>query len=131
MQQPGNPADDPPPENRGTSTDPMVPKPKIAKPPSPTKPLKSDTEEVVITGASFQEPGNPVALAKHSAKEELVERSKVKFHMANYSHLSISEIFSGYMNQIHGNHELEIDMVKHMHQKHEVLIPALVCDTFL
>ena len=126
MQQPDNPADDPPPENRGTSADPMVADPLVAEPPSPTKPPKPNTEEVVITGTGFQEPGNPIALAKHSAKEELIERRKVKFDMANYSHLSISEIFSIYLNQVHSSRDLEIDMVKHMHQKHEVLILALI-----
>ena len=126
MQQPDNPADDSPPENRGTSIDPVVAEPKIPEPPSPTKPLKPDTEEVVIIGAGFQEPENPVSLAKHSANEELVERRKVKFDMANYSRLSISETFSGYLNQVHISHDLEIDMVKHMHQKHEVLILTLI-----
>ena len=125
MQQPDNPADDPPPENHGTSADPVAAESETTEPPSPTKPLKPNTEEVVITGAGFQESGNPVAVAKHSAKEELVERRKVKFDMANYSHLSISEILSGYLNQIHSSRELEIDMVKHMHQKHKVLILAL------
>ena len=121
MQQPDYHADDPPPENRGTSVDPMV-----AELPSPTKPPKPNTEEVVVTSTGFQEPGNPVALAKHSAKEELVESRKVKFDMANYSHLSISEIFSGYLNQVHNSRHLEIDMVEHMHQKHEVLILTLI-----
>ena len=109
----------------------MIPEPEIPEPSNPTKPLKPDTEEVVITGAGSQEPGNPVALAKHSAKEELVERRKVKFDMANYSHQSISEIFSGYLNQVHNSRDLEIDMVKHIHQKHELLILGLVWDTFL
>ena len=80
----------------------------------------------MITGTGFQEPGNPIALAKHSAKEEMIERRKVKFDMANYSHLSISEILSSYLNQVHNSRDLEIDMVKHMHHKHEVLIPVLI-----
>ena len=126
MQQPDNPADDPPLENRGPSTDLEVVEPEIAELPSLTKPLKPDTEEVAITGSSFQEPGNLVALAKHFAKEELVERRKVKFDMANYSHMNISEILSSYLNQVHNSHDLEIDMVKHMHQKHEVLTLALI-----
>ena len=126
MQQPDDPANDPLPENGGTYADPMSADPLVAEPPSPTKPPKPNTEEVVVTGTGFQEPGNPVALAKHSAKEELIERRKVKFDMANYSHLSMSEILSGYLNQIHSSRDLEIDMVKHMHQKHEVLILALI-----
>ena len=121
MQQPDDPADDPPPENRGTSADPLV-----AKPPSPIKPPKPNTEEFVVTGTGFQEPGNPFALVKHSAKEELVEMCKVKFDMANYSNQNISEILSCYLNQVHNSRDLEIDMVKHMHQKHEVLTLALI-----
>ena len=97
MQQPEEPADDPPPKNPGTSVEHIVLDPLGAEPPSPIKPSEPNTEEVLITGTGFQEPGNPIALAKHSAKEELIERRKVKFDMANYSHLNISEILSGYL----------------------------------
>ena len=86
------------------------------EPPILVKPLEPYAKEVLITGTGFQESGSPIALAKHSAKEELVERCKVKFDMANYSHLSMSEILSGYLNQIHNSCDLEIDMVKHMHK---------------
>ena len=86
---------------------------------------------ILITGTGFQESGNLVALAKHSAKEELTERRKVKFDMANYSHLSISEILSDYLNQIHSSRDLEIDMVKHMHQKYEVSIFVFTQDILL
>ena len=120
MQQPEEPVNDPPPENRGTSADHIVVDPLGTEPPIPVKPSEPDTEEVLITGTGFQEPGNPIALAKHSAKEEMVERCKVKFYMANYSHMSMSEILSGYLNQIRSSRDLEIHMVKHMHQKHEV-----------
>ena len=91
-----------------------------ANPPSPIKPSEPSTEEVLITSTGFQELGNPISLAKHSAKEELIEKRKVKFDMANYSHLSISEILSSYLSQVHTSRDLEIDMVKHMHQKYEV-----------
>ena len=97
MQQPEDPTDDPPPENRGTSADHIAADPLVAEPPSPTKPSEPNTEEVLNTGTGFQEPGNPIALAKHSAKEELIYRRKVKFDTVNYSHTSISEIFSGYL----------------------------------
>ena len=45
--------------------------------------------------------------------------------MANYSHLSINEVLSGYLSQVHSSRDLEIDMVKHMHQKYEVSTSAL------
>ena len=91
VQQPEDATNDPPPESHGTSADHTVVDPLGTEPPNLVKPLEPDTEEVLITGTSFQEPGNHIALAKHSAKEELVERRKVKFDMANYSHLWLSE----------------------------------------
>ena len=74
----------------------------------------------MITGTSFREPGQPTVLAKHSAKDEFVERRKVRFDIADYSQLSVSEVFSDYLNQFHSRRNLEIDMVKQMHQKYEV-----------
>ena len=124
MKQPEEPADVPPLENHGTSADHIVVHPLGTEPPVTVKPAEPDIEEVLITRTGFEEPGNPISLAKHSAKEELFERRKVKFDMANYSHLSMSKILSGYLNKIHNSRDLEIDMVKHMHQKHEVSILA-------
>ena len=95
VQHPEELADDPPPENRGTSTEHIIIDPLGAEPPSPIKPSEPNTEEVLITANGFPEPGNPTALAKHSAKEELIEKRKVKFDMATYSHLSNTEVRSG------------------------------------
>ena len=78
----------------------------------------------MITGAAFKELGNPTVLAKHSAKQEFIEKRKVRFDIANYSQLSSSEVLSSYLNQVHTSLDLEIDMVKQMHQKYEVWIPA-------
>ena len=83
---------------------------------SPPKMADAHDEDVVITATGFREPGRPTVLAKHSAKEE----HKVRFDMADYSHLSISEVFSGYLSQVHISRDLEVDMVKQMHQKFEV-----------
>ena len=69
----------------------------------------------MITGTSFTEPGQPTVLAKHSVKEELVQRRKVRFDIADYSQLSVGEVLSGYLNQVHASRDLEIDMVKQMH----------------
>ena len=66
----------------------------------------------------------PVELAEAkrlvSAKEEFIERRKVRFDIANYPQLNISEVLSGYLNQVYTNRDLEIDMVKQMQQKYEV-----------
>ena len=59
-------------------------------------------------------------LAKCSAKEDLLERRRVKLDGVDYTHMSIGEVFSGYMSQVHSSRDIEIDMVKQMHQKFEV-----------
>ena len=74
----------------------------------------------MITKTGFTEPGRPTVLAKHSAKEEHFEQRKVRFDVANYSQLSIGEIYSGFLSQVHSSRELEVDMVKQMHQKFDV-----------
>ena len=89
---------------------------------SPPKTADVHDDNTVITATGFREPGMPTMLAKHSAKEE----RKVRFDMADYSHLSIGEVFSGYLSQVHNNRDLEVDMVKQMHQKFEVWILPLL-----
>ena len=86
--------------------------------PSPAQP--ADDPDVVITRTEFVEPGRPTALAKCSAKEELLERRKTRLDVTDYAHLSIGEIISGYVNQVHNSRDLEIDMVKQIYQKSEV-----------
>ena len=87
---------------------------------SPLKPSEEHSEDVMITGTGFKEPGYPTVLAKHSAKQEVIERRKVRFDVAHYAQLSSSEILPGYLNQVHTSRNLELDMVKQMHQKFEV-----------
>ena len=120
VQHPKELVNDLPPETTDLSTDHTNVNPLNTESSSPTKPSETHAEDVVITETCFQEPGKPTVLAKHSAKEELVERRKVRLDIANYSQLSISEVLSGYLNQVHTSRDLEIDMVKHMHQKYEV-----------
>nr|XP_020171844.1 nucleolar and coiled-body phosphoprotein 1-like [Aegilops tauschii subsp. strangulata] len=92
-QNPEDTADDPPPETHDTPVDPMSVDPSSAKPPSPIKPAEEDTEDVLITGTGYVESGNPTVLAKHSAKEELLEKSKTKFDIASYSNLDVNELW--------------------------------------
>ena len=80
----------------------------------------ADDSDVVITRTEFVEPGRPTALAKCSAKEELLERRRANLDLTNYANLSIGEIVSGYINQVHSSRDLEIDMVKQIQQKSEV-----------
>ena len=87
---------------------------------SPIKTADTQDDDMVITSTGFREPGRPTILAKHSGKEEHIERCKVRFDVAEYSQLSIGEVYSGYLSQVHSSRELEVDMVKQMHQKFKV-----------
>ena len=85
--------------------------------PSPAHP---DDPDVVITRTEFVEPGRPTVLARCSAKEELLERRRARLDITDYANLSIGDIVSGYINQVHNSRDLEIDMVKQIQQKSEV-----------
>ena len=82
--------------------------------------VKTIDPEVEILKTLFVEPGRPTVLAKCSTKEELLERKKAKLDIADYSHLSIGDIVSGYLSQVHSSCDLEIDMVKQIQHKSEV-----------
>ena len=71
--------------------------------PSPAHP---DDPDVVITRTEFVEPGRPTVLARCSAKEELLERCRDRLDITDYAHLSIGDIVSGYINQVHNSRYL-------------------------
>ena len=73
------------------------------EPSSSLKPSETYADDVLITGTGFTEPGNPTVLAKHSAKQEVIERRKVRFDISHYAQLSSSEKLSGYLNQVHSS----------------------------
>ena len=81
---------------------------------------KANDQEVETLKTQFVEPAQPTVLAKCSAKEELLEHRKAKLDVTDYTHLSIGEIVSGYINQVQSSRDLEIDMVKQIQQKSEV-----------
>ena len=83
-------------------------------------PVKTNEPEVEIVRSQFVEPGRPTVLAKCTAKEEVAQRQKAKQDITDYTHLSIGDIVSGYLNQVHNNRDLEIDMVKQIQHKSEV-----------
>ena len=104
------PTSDPPAEDTLNSSD---------NPEAPS-PVKTSEPEVEFVKNQFVEPGQPTVLAKCSAKEELAERRKAKQDITDYTHLSIGDIVSGYLNQVHNSRDLEIDMVKQIQHKSEV-----------
>ena len=46
--------------------------------------------------------------------------------ITDYANLSIGDIVSGYVNQVHNRRDLEIDMVKQIQQKFEVCLSCLL-----
>ena len=82
--------------------------------------------DVVITRTEFVKPGIPTALAKCSAKEELLERRRAKLDITNYANLSIGELVSGYISQVHKSRDAEIAMVNQIQQKSEVSFCCLL-----
>ena len=83
-------------------------------------PVKRNDPEVEIVKSQFVEPGRPTVLAKCTAKEEFAQRRKAKQDITDYTHLSIGDIVSGYLNQVHNSRDLEVDMVKQIQHKSEV-----------
>ena len=83
-------------------------------------PAKTTYPEAEIVKSQYVEPGLPTALAQCTAKEEFAQRRKAKQDITDYSHISIGDIVSGYLNQVHSSRDLEIDMVKQIQHKSEV-----------
>ncbi len=75
---------------------------------------------MVITRTEFVEPGRPTALAKCSAKGELLQPRRVNLDLIDYTNLSIGELVSGYVSQVHKSRDAEIGMVNQIQQKSEV-----------
>ena len=99
--------------------DPMI---QDDKPPSPTKTADDKTDDVVVTGFGFAAPGNPIALSKHSAKEEIsaVDKGKWKADLESYTHLSAQDIHSGFLNRLYTSRDYEAGLVNMMKERYEV-----------
>ena len=92
--------------------------PSTVGPSRSTDPPSPPAQDVQITGSRFVEPGNPTVLARCTAKQEALERQKVRFDVANYDHLNASDILFGYLSHVHSSRESEIEMVKQLQLKY-------------
>ena len=88
--------------------------------PEVPSPAKTTDPKVFYLKSQLVEPGRPTVLAQCTAKEEFAERRRAKQDITDYTHLSIGDIVSGYLNQVHNSRDLEIDMVKQIQHKSEV-----------
>ena len=92
------------------------------KPTAPVQTGGTNDDEVVITGTGHTEPSNPVALSKHSAKEELAAFGKGKWNadLTAYAALNAQDIHSGYLNRLYTSRDYEAGLVNMMKDKYEV-----------
>ena len=86
----------------------------------------ADDPDVVITRTEFVEPGRPTVLAKCSAKGELLQPHRVNLDLSDYTNLSIGELVSGYISQVHKSRDAEVAMVNQIQQKSEVSFCCLL-----
>ena len=107
------------------SVDETTVNPSATGPSSSANPPSPSTQDVLITGRRFVEPGNPTVLALHTAKQEALERQKVRFDVAHYDHMNANDILSGYLSHVHSNHDSEIEMIKQLQLKYEVCSSGL------
>ena len=97
-----------------------------ANPEASSSAQPADDPDVVISRTEFVEPGRPTALAKCSAKEELLAHRRANLDLTEYANLSIGEIISGYVSQVHKSRDLEIAMVNQIQQKSKVSLFCLL-----
>ena len=124
----------------GHATDPPSPARAANEPPSPAKatdeppnPVVADqSDDVIVTGIGHTTPGNPIALSKHSAKEEFsaMDKGKWKTDLESYAHLSAQDIHSGFLNRLYTSRDYEAGLVGLMKERYEVNITPS-CINFL
>ena len=73
--------------------------------------------------ASATPPGNPVALSKHSAKEEFsaMDKGKSNADLSSYAHLSAQDIHPGFLNRLYTSRDYEAGLVNLMKERYEVI----------
>ena len=84
----------------------------------------------MITSVSHTTPGNPAALSKHSAKDELsaMGKGKCSTDLSSYAHLNAQDIHSGFLNRLYTSRDYEAGLVNLMKERYEVTIQlCLLC----
>ena len=110
------------------ATNPLSP---AADPPSPARvtvnppsPSKGGDDDVIITGTGHTLPHNPVALSKHTAKEEFAAMGKGKWKadLSSCINLNAQELHSGFLNRLYSSRDHEAGLVNLMKVRYEVNI---------
>ena len=92
------------------------------KPPTPEKAGDDQDDDIMITGTGHTTPGNPVALSKHTAKDDLSAIGKGKWNadLSSYAHLNAQDIHSGFLNRLYTSRDYEASLVNLMKERYEV-----------
>ena len=122
MPEPEVTVEEPPAASAPEATTPMdtAPEEASADPEASGWAQPTNDPDVVITRTEFVEPGRPTVLAKCSAKGELLQPHRVNLDLSDYANLSIGELVSGYISQVHKSRDAEVAMVNQIQQKSEV-----------
>ena len=94
---------------------------------NPPTPSKGGDDDVVITGHGHTIPGNPVALSKHTAKEEFAAmgKGKGKTDLSSFINLSADELHSRFLNRLYTSRDYEAGLVNMMKEHYEVIFKTL------
>ena len=105
-----------------TDDKPASPTKTVDKPSIPMKAADVTEDDIMITIVSHTAPGNPVALSKHSAKDELSAMGKGKWNtdLSSYAHLNAQDIHSVFLNRLYTSRDYEAGLVNLMKELHEV-----------
>ena len=86
------------------------------KPPTPSKAADDQDDDIMTTDIGHTTPGNPVALSKHTAKDDLSAIGKGKWNadLSSYAHLNAQDIHSGFLNRLYTSCDYEASLVNLM-----------------
>lgn len=92
------------------------------KPSTPVKAADDKEDDIMSTGVGHTAPGNPVALSKHSAKDELSAMGKGKWNtdLSTYAHLNAQDVHFGFLNRLYTSLDFEAGLVNMMKERYEV-----------
>ena len=92
------------------------------KPTTPVTAADDKDDDIMITGTGHTAPGNPVALSKQTAKDELSAIGKGKWNadLSNYVHLNAQDLHSGFLNRLYTSRDYEAGLVNMMKERYEV-----------
>ena len=99
------------------------------KPPTPVRAADDQDDDIMNTGTGHTTPGNPVALSKHTAKDDLSTIGKGKWNadLSSFANLNVEDIHSGFLNSLYTSRDYEASFVNLMKERYEVTTIFLFC----